>query len=83
MKISDELSTRFADVKGRQELIGKYGNSNTMFTGENSDGETVTVSIDKERGIILKTYQNNGWLRVNYYNKEGYVEGECFDGRWR
>lgn len=83
MKISDELSTRFADVKGRQELIEKYGNSNTMFTGENSDGETVTVSIDKEKGIILKTYQNNGWLRVNYYNKEGYAEGESFDGRWR
>lgn len=82
-KIPNELSARFADVAGRRELIKKYGNSNTMFTGENADGEMVTVSIDKDRGIVLKTYQNNGWVRVNYYNKEGIAEGEGFDGKWK
>lgn len=82
-RISNELSARFADIDGRRELIEKYGDSDTMFTGENADGEMVTVSIDKESGIILKTYQSNGWVRVNYYNKEGFAEGESFDGKWK
>lgn len=82
-KIPNELSIRFADIKGRKELIAKYGDSNTMFTGENADGEMVTLSIDKENGIVLKTNQTNGWVRVNYYNKEGVAEGETFEGKWR
>ena len=80
--IPNELSARFADIEGRKELIKKYGDSDTMFTGENADGEMVTISIDKENGIVLNTYQNNGWVRVNYYNKDGIAEGETFDGKW-
>jgi len=81
-KIPNELSTRFTDIDVRRELIDKYGDSDTMFTGKNADGEMVTASIDKERGITLKTYQSNGWVRVTYYNKEGYAESEGFDGKW-
>lgn len=81
-KIPNELSTRFADIEGRKELIKKYGNSDTAFTGENADGETVVISIDTENGIVLNTYQKNGWVRINYYNKDGIAEGETFDGRW-
>ena len=83
MKIPNELSAQFADSEGRRELIVKYGDASTMFTGENADGEMVTLSIDKENGIVLKTNQKNGWVRVNYYNKEGVAEGETFEGKWR
>lgn len=82
-KIPNLLTSQFADVKARRELIAKYGESNTMFTGENAEGEMVTMSIDKENGIVLKTYQTNGWVRVNYYNKDGVAEGETFEGKWR
>ena len=54
-----------------------------MFTGTNADGEMVKLSIDKERGIVLNTYQENGFVRVNYYNKDGLAEGETFDGKWK
>ena len=82
-KIPNEVSARFADADGRRELIRMYGGSNTIFTGENADGEMIVVSFDAKTGIKLVTNQSNGWVRVNYYDKEGYAEGETFDGKWR
>lgn len=66
-----------------RDLIKKHGRSLSMFTGVNSEGERMTISIDTKRGIVTNTYQNNGWVRVNYYGTDGYPEGETFDGRWR
>ena len=65
-----------------RELIKEHGSSNTMFFGANSEGEKMTISIDTEQGIITNTYQNNGWVRVNYYTVDGFPDGETFDGRW-
>ena len=82
-RIPNELSAQFDTTEGRRKLVELYGDSDTMFSGENEEGEMVTVSIDAERGIVLNTYQQNGWVRVNYYNKDGVAEGESFDGRWK
>lgn len=81
MKISNELAKNFINVEGRKEIIKKYGNSKQAFFGENEDGEQVELHVADD-GIILKTYQENGWVRVNYYDADGYAEGESFDGRW-
>lgn len=80
--IPNELSREFKTVAGRKKLIELYGDVNDMFTGHNEDGEMVCVSFDKENGIVLHTYQHNGWLRVNTYDKDGCVDSEGFDGRW-
>lgn len=69
--------------KQLRQLIKEYGKSNTMFTGTNSEGERMTISISAKDGIITNTYQNNGWVRVNYYGVDGLPEGETFDGKWR
>ena len=44
MKIPNELSCCFDTVDGRKEIVQQYANSNTMFTGKNSDGENVYLS---------------------------------------
>ena len=82
MKIPNELSCRFDTAEGRKEIIWQYADSDTMFTGENSDGETVYLSVS-ETGMVLKTEQENGWVRVNYYDENGCSTGEGFDGKWR
>lgn len=33
--------------------------------------------------VILTTYQKNGWLRINYYDADGFAQDETFDGRWK
>ena len=71
------------DPKLIRKLIKDFGDSDTMFIGTNSEGEQMTISIDAHNGIITNTYQNNGWVRVNYYDVNGLPNGESFDGRWR
>lgn len=80
--IPNELSREFVTREGRKRLIEQYGDSNTLFSGRNSDGEMVCVSFDKEAGIVLKTSQQNGWVRVNYYDNDGWPAGQTFEERW-
>ena len=71
----------FKTVSGRKLLMERYGGSRFPYSGVNEDGEQVLVSINPD-SIIINTFQTNGWVRVNYYDAEGYAEGESFDGRW-
>lgn len=80
--IPNDLSKKFGTVEGRRELIEKYGDSPNMYVGENEDGEKVIVSISRKKGIVVRTYQSNHFVRVNYYDKEGFDAGETYDGRW-
>jgi len=79
--IDNELSERFNTQTGRCELMQRYGHINTTYTGVNEEGESVWLHIS-QNGIILKTFQENGRVRVNYYDGQGYYTGEQFDGRW-
>ena len=71
----------FKTVSGRRQLMERYGGSRFPYSGVNEDGEQVLVSINPD-SIIINTFQTNGWVRVNYYDGEGFAEGESFDGRW-
>lgn len=79
--IPNELTKNFADIEARKEIIEKFADSEQAFSGQNEDGEDVEIHV-AESGIILKTYQSNGWLRVNYYGADGHAEGETFEGKW-
>ena len=80
MIIPNELSSRFNTVEGRKEIIQQFADSNTIFAGENSDGETVRMHVS-DTGLILKTEQENGWIRVTFYDADGLCIGETFEGK--
>ena len=80
--IPNELSMDFNTQEGRKKLIDLYADSDSMFFGENEDGEKVYLSISKS-GMVLNAEQENGWVRVNYYDEEGCATGEGFDGKWK
>ena len=82
MMISNELSAKFNTLEGRKQIIAEYVDSDTMFVGENEDGECVYLSVS-DTGMVLRTEQENGWVRVNYYDVEGDATGESFDGKWK
>ena len=82
MKIPNELSERFDTQEGRKRLVELYADSQTMFTGIDADGKTVYLSIT-HNGMTLRTQQENGWVRVNYYDADGCATGESFDGKWK
>ena len=79
--IPNELAARFAEVDIRKQIMKEYGNSESAFLGHNEDGELVEMSVRPDE-IIVKTYQENGWLRVNYYDENGLPNGETFEGKW-
>lgn len=79
--IPNKLATRFAEVEVRKQIMKEYGNSESAFLGHNEDRELVEISVHPDE-IIVKTYQENGWLRVNYYDENGLPNGETFEGKW-
>lgn len=73
------LSVDFSDSEQVRKFINDHESS--MYGGKNDEGEDVVVLISKGEEATVKTFQKNGWLRVNYYGKNGYSEGETFQGR--
>lgn len=80
-KIPNVATTNFGDPKCRRELMAQYGDSKFPYYGSNEEGESVLVSIAKD-SIVTRTFQHNGWVRVNYYDANGLEEGSSFEGRW-
>lgn len=68
-----------AEVKKANE---KYKNLDYILSSVNQNGEEQTISFS-ETGVTVVTYQNNGWVREDYYDVNGYGEGESFSGRWK
>lgn len=84
MDIKAELTFQFdsADPALLRDIMRKHGDSDSMFFGRNVDGEDVTISIAHD-SIALVTMQENGWVRKNYFNADGYPDGETFEGKWK
>ena len=76
------INIDFSDPKSVKTNINKYKNLDYMIFGKNTDDEDMDISLSED-GVVTKTYQNNGWLRVNYYDENGFMECETFEGRWR
>lgn len=77
----NELAKDFDRCEVRRTLMREFGESETAYSGVNADGEDVLLSIFSDR-IIVSANQRNGWVRVNFYDADGYAEGETFKGRW-
>jgi len=74
------LPLAFADREAIKAFI--HNNESSIYSGKNVDGEKVAVLLDTNSGMDVYTYQKNGWIRVTSYDKDGFSEGETFNGRW-
>lgn len=80
--IPNEHSAEFKTTAGRKKLMELYGNSDTMFSGVNQDGESVLLSI-WPTSMVLTTFQSNGWTRIDTFGADGHKESEVYDGKWK
>lgn len=69
----------FSNIADCKKIMRKYGNSDTPFSGTNSEGEKITISVFKDK-IVVVTYQKNGWVRKNIYEED--CTEELFEGKW-
>lgn len=63
----------FSDLEGCRKIREQYGDSNCPFFGGNENGETVLISVFKDR-ISVQTFQDNGWVRTNTLWEDGFSE---------
>ena len=68
------------DFTSMENLMRNHEKYSTMLMGNNGDGETTELHILSDH-ILLVTYQNNHWIRKNYYWADGTME-ELFEGKW-
>lgn len=80
ISIPNEELVNFSDPSCKKALMKKYGSSQIILNGENENGEKILIFISSD-SIVVRTFQSNGWLRVNYYDKNGEPAGETFEGR--
>lgn len=74
-KINDIHLGQDLDKEGFIDFINSYDSD--IYSGKNEDEEEIVVEIQKNVGIKVSTYQNNGWIRVNTYTiskEEGYTD---------
>lgn len=72
------FSANFSDIADRKRIMKEYANSDTPFSGTNSNGENIIISVYKDK-IIVTTYQKNGWIRKNIYEEDR--TEELFEGK--
>lgn len=82
-KIKGTLELDFSNPKQVSEAISNYKYCPEVFTGTNQNGESVEICFYSDATAQLTTYQDNGWVRVNYYSEDGYCECETFERMWR
>ena len=73
----EELTKHFDDVENRRTLMREFGDYPDMLFGVNSKGERTAISINPD-GIIVDTYQRNGYIRKNFYDESGYMYAEHY-----
>ncbi|UUV46119.1 hypothetical protein [Bacillus phage vB_BanS-Thrax1] len=76
-----KLAIDMADIEVRKDLI--QNRKSDLYSTINEDGEDVVIALEQGKGMEMKTFQNNGWVRVNYYDGNGAHDGETFAGRWK
>lgn len=75
-----KLAIDMSDIEVRKGLV--QNRESNIYCTINEDGEDVVIVLEQGEGMEMKTFQNNGWVRVNYYDENGAHDGETFAGRW-
>ena len=69
----EKLVIDYSDMKQMVDLMNRHEEFGTMLMGENSEGELVCTSINKDN-VVVETYQSNGWIRKNVIHRDGAIE---------
>lgn len=65
------------DWAGMCKIMDEFGDEPLPFHGENENGESVIIGVCHD-SISVQTFQKNGWMRTNIYNRYGENE-ELFE----
>lgn len=86
MRISDEVLKQVVfdsgDWASMRELCKNHERYPVPLLGKTSIGEDIIIEVLSDR-IITEVYQENGWVRKNFYYPEECTTEELFQGKWK
>ena len=59
-----------SDWPAMLKLMDEYSDSDSPFSGTDECGNRVLISVNRDN-ITTQTFQSNGWIRTNIYNRFG------------
>ena len=59
-----------SDWPAMLKLMDEYSDSDSPFSGIDECGNRVLISVNRDN-ITTQTFQSNGWIRTNIYNRFG------------
>ena len=74
---SEKIVIDFSDWSSIMKAMQTHATVDYALSGTNQDGEQQLISIFSDK-IILKTFQSNGWTRINIYHDD-YTCEETFE----
>lgn len=77
-----QAALTFGDVISVEEVMETYGKIIDKPIGKNADEEDVFITIE-DSGIIVKTFEHNGHIKVYHYDAEGCLDDEFYTGKWK
>lgn len=81
-EIKATLKLDFSNPEEVREAISRFKDCSGIFSGRNqNNNEEIEISFFSDSTAELRTFQNNGWERVNYYSEDGHCDVETFEGR--
>lgn len=76
--MENKIKIDFADQKRVKELIKKHKGVDQPLCAVNEDGENQLIYIGED-GVVVKTYQSSGWIRVTEYEADGSYSCESYE----
>ena len=61
------------DLEQIKQLVDNSDEFEMPLIGVNEDGESTMTEVT-DKFVLVKTFQDNGWLRNNYYYPDGCCE---------
>ena len=74
---STKVEIDFSDWSSIRKAMSNYSTTDYALSGVNTQGEKMLISIYSDK-IITRTFQSNGWTRVNTYHDD-YTCEETFE----
>lgn len=64
-------------IEGEKDFIKFIQNCESdIYTGTDSEGNDITLSVQKDVGMRISTYQDNGWIQIVDYDLMRDADGD-------
>lgn len=77
------LLSNFDRLSIRRIILRCYGSPSNAYQMVNGNGEDVLMSVNRDTGILIRTFKKDGTVVLDAYDKDGISQGRANGGTWK